>query len=257
MTSAAVIAVAQADGGFHPFSPLHFGVLAGYALVTTVLAALGARWRGTPRAQPLHRAWTAFVILVQVTNIIYWARPPNLAPQSSLPLHICDLAGIAAVLALTTGPRLWRIILYYWGLGLSTQAFITPVITEGPDTFRFHLFFASHLTIIASAVYDLSARRFRPTWTDLRTITLVLLAWGAIILPLDIFTGWNYGYIGNTKPDQPTLIDRLGPWPLRLLWMFLFVEGAFALMTLAWWRPGKPTPIQSTPPAAAPQHPVR
>lgn len=224
---------------FQPFSPLHFAILAGYALVTVVLAVVGLKWRGTAREQPLHRAWTACVILVQVVNILYWATPPNLEPRSSLPLHICDIAGITAVLAMMMRARVWRTVLYYWGLGLSTQAFLTPVITDGPDTFRFHLFFASHLTIVATAVYDLVVRGYRPVWRDLFVITGVLAVWIAAVLPLNIITGWNYGYIGNTKPLQPTLIDRLGPWPLRLVWMFLLAEGAFLVMTAVWWRPGR------------------
>jgi hypothetical integral membrane protein (TIGR02206 family) len=227
--------------GFTPFSLLHVAILAGYAAVTAALAVLGLKWRGTPRERPLHVAWTAFVALVQAVNIIYWATPPNLDPSSSLPLHVCDIAGITAVLVLATRARVWRTVLYYWGLGLSTQAFLTPVITDGPDTFRFHLFFASHLTIVATAVYDVVVRRYSPAWRDFFVITGVMLAWIAVVLPLDITMHWNYGYIGNTKPLQPTLIDRLGPWPLRLVWMFLIAEGAFFLMTIVWCKLNKST----------------
>lgn len=230
---------------FQPFSALHFAILAGYTLITVALAVVGRKWRGTLREQPLHRAWAACVVLVQVVNIIYWATPPNLEPRSSLPLHICDIAGIAAVLAMVTRARVWRTILYYWGLGLSTQAFLTPVITDGPDTFRFHLFFASHLTIVATAVYDLVVREYRPAWRDFWVISGVLAAWGAVVLPLNIATGWNYGYIGNTRPQQPTLIDRLGAWPLRLVWMILLVEGTFLIMTAVWWRPGGARPTST------------
>lgn len=238
--------------GFTPFSPVHFAVLTGYAIITLTLVVLGMKWRATPTGKHIHRAWAAFVVLVQAVNIIYWATPPNLDPGTSLPLHICDLAGIAAVLVMTTNARMWRTVLYYWGLGLSTQAFLTPVITDGPETFRFHLFFASHLTIVATAVYDLAVRRFRPTWKDLLTITGVMLTWVALVLPLDIIMHWNYGYLGNTKPLQPTLIDRLGPWPFRLVWMFLIAASAFTLMTLVWWRDKH----QSQDPARAARPPV-
>ncbi len=223
-------------GAFHSFSPLHFAILAGYACVTLALALLGLKWRGSSRGTTLHRLWTAFVVIVQGLNIVYWATPPNLEPATSLPLHICDLAGITAVLVMATRARVWRTVLYYWGLGLSTQAFLTPIITDGPGTFRFHLFFASHLTIVATAVYDVVVRRYRPAWRDLFVITGVMFAWGAVVIPLDIAMGWNYGYVGNTKPLQPTLIDKLGTWPLRLVWMFIIAESAFVLMTAVWWR---------------------
>jgi hypothetical integral membrane protein (TIGR02206 family) len=219
------------EHAFHPFSGMHLLVLAGYLPVMIALAWLGRAWRDTPKGDTLHRLWTAFVVLVQLVNILYWATPPNLSPASSLPLHVCDIAGIVAALVMLTRHRLWRVILFYWGIGLSTQAFITPVITEGPETFRFHLFFASHLTIVATAIYDICARGFLPSWRDFRTIILVLLAYGALLIPLNMVTGWNYGYIGNTKPLQPTLIDKLGTWPLRLVWLFFIVTALFALMT--------------------------
>jgi hypothetical integral membrane protein (TIGR02206 family) len=235
---------------FKPFSVVHLLVLAGYVSIIVALCWLGARWRGTTHAHRLHAAWLAFVVLVQVINVTYWCSPPQLRLSESLPLHICDLAGIAAVIDLLSRHRVWRCVMYYWGIGLSTQAFLTPIITDGPDTFRFHLFFASHLTIIATGCYDLFVRGFRPGWTDLRTILLVTLAWMAVVLPLDIIRGWNYGYVGNTKPLQPTLIDRLGPWPLRLLWMGLIVSGVFTLLTVVWrpWRrSATPNTAQTTP----------
>lgn len=37
---------------------------------------------------------------------------------------------------------------------------------------------------------------------------------------------------GRSIPDNPTPLDLLGPWPLRILWMVLLVSALFAAMTL-------------------------
>lgn len=222
-----------AQSGFEPFGVTHAVVAAAYLFATLGLLFAGRRAIAAGCLRTVTLVWLAFVACVQVFNIVFWLAPSNLEWDSSLPLHICDLAGIAAVVALASERRLARIIVFYWGLGLSTQGFVTPVITEGPGTARFHIFFLSHFTVVATPIFDVACRGLRPSWRDFRTITLVTVAYTAVMLPFDVLTGWNYGYLNATRPTNPTLIDRLGPWPLRLLWMFLLVEAVYAAMTAA------------------------
>jgi uncharacterized membrane protein YwaF len=59
-------------------------------------------------------------------------------------------------------------------------------------------------------------------------------AYVAIILPLDLAFGWNYGFVGPSKPEVLTLVDALGPWPERLALIVLLVAGAMALALLPW-----------------------
>jgi uncharacterized membrane protein YwaF len=80
-------------------------------------------------------------------------------------------------------------------------------------------------------------RRFRPRAWDFAMITLVMCLYGAMVIPLDVIMGFNYGFVGNAQPDTPTAVDILGPWPLRLVWMFLAVHGLFLVLTVIWWRP--------------------
>lgn len=229
---------------FAPFSLTHLVTVLVCAAVGAVLTVLGVRWRGTERGTLLHRAWAWAVTLVQAFNLIFWLTPPRLDPADSLPLHICDIAGIVAAVSMWTDARWARAVMVYWGIGLSTQGFIFPVIRDGPDTVRFHIFFLSHLTIVATAVYDTVARGFRLGWRDLRTITLILAGWTLVVLPIDIAMRWNYGYIGDVAGKNPAVM--LGPWPLRLLWMFLLAEGAFALLTWGSSRLPKPAGIPNT-----------
>lgn len=217
---------------FHAFTPLHAAAVAGSVFVLAALGIAGARLRGRQAEASFRRAlfWTA--LLFQVCNLIFYTVPWQW--EVSLPLHVCDLAGLVAVAALRWETRWLRAVLYYWGIGLSTQAFITPVVEAGPAHMRFWLFWISHLVIVGAAVYDLAGRRFRPTWRDFRAITFIMLLYGAVIIPLDALSGWNYGYVGKTAVNSPTLLDKFGPWPGRLVWMLLLVEGVFALLTAVW-----------------------
>lgn len=244
--SAAVAAEDSAARGFAPFTLTHAVTSGGYATLMAVLVGLGLLWRGKAAQRGLERGWFVFVLVVQTFNIVFWSTPPRLELASSLPLHICDLAGIFAVFATRTWvragageslqpnarDRILATIMFFWGLGLSTQAFVTPVITQGPETVRFHIFFLSHFTIVATPLYDFVVRGYRPTMRDFGVIVLVTAIFGAVMIPLNAATGWNYGYAGNTKPENPTVIDKLGPYPLRLLWMAGIVTTVYVILTV-------------------------
>ena len=42
----------------------------------------------------------------------------------------------------------------------------------------------------------------------------------------------SYCFTSRWTPMNPTILDVLGPWPLRILWMYLIGAAIFALMTL-------------------------
>jgi hypothetical integral membrane protein (TIGR02206 family) len=243
----------RAGDEFINFSLTHAVTAAACLLVMVSLAVAGRCCRGGRWQKPLHWGWIIFVAAVQFANIAYYAifvrQPPDDANplphvdwSVALPLQICDLAGLLAAPALILRSRLLKTILYYWAIGLTTQAFLTPTLGYGPIHLRFWLFWLSHLTITASAVYFLAAEGYRPTWRDFRNITLVMLAYGAFIIPLDIAFGFNYGFLGKANDlGTRTLLDYLGPWPWRLVSLFFAVETVFAILTVVWWRPSRNT----------------
>jgi hypothetical integral membrane protein (TIGR02206 family) len=226
-----MLMLASDPAAFTPFSQTHAIVAGSHVLAMVLLVVLGRAWRGREAGQSLHVLWTAFVTIVQLINVVFWSTPPRLNPADSLPLHICDLAGLVAIVALITEARWARLLMFYWGIGLSTQAFVTPVITDAPETMRFQLFFLSHLTIVATPIYDVLVRGFRVTWRDYAWAVVFTLAYGGVVIPLNMLTGWNYGYAGESVPGNPTIIDKLGAWPLRLLWMAAIVFTLFAILT--------------------------
>lgn len=229
--------------GFTVFSPVH-GIAAAVALLTMV-SLVWADKRADDRSRVvLWRVWAALTTASQVGTVIYFAWPTRWDPSISFPLHVCDVIGIAASVALWLGPvkraRWLDDVVTLWGLGLCSQGLITPTLTEGPSTLRFYLFFASHITIVATAVLFITSRRWDPdsraafrSWVR---STLMMCLYAAIIIPLDAATNWNYGYIGPSKPGVPTVVDVLGPWPQRLIWMSLlgfFAAGMVAIIASA------------------------
>ena len=146
--------------------------------------------------------------------------------------QIADHARAAPGRGQPQGPT--RALLYFWGLGLSTQGFITPVNEHGPESGEFWMHWLNHGAIIGAALYDLVVLRFRPHWRDWRTAVVLGIVYVACVFVLNIISGWNYGYVGATKPDVRTIVDFLGPWPLRVIWIVLIAIFAMMLLMLPW-----------------------
>lgn len=224
---------------FAPFTHAHAIALLWTLALLAAAVLIGRRTRFTPAQHTLDRALAAAAIAINIFSIIYFATPPRLSWAHSLPLQLCDLAALLAPIALLAPARCrWaRTLVYFWGLGLSSQAFLTPTLTEDFPSLRYWQFWLLHLLIVGTAIYDVLARGYRPTLKDLRLALLVSTAWYLLVFTLNIALAKlgipeaNYGYCANTRPLHPTIIDRLGPWPLRALWLAFI--GA-AILTF-WW----------------------
>lgn len=222
----------QTASTFQPFSQTHATVVISYgvaAMLLILLGRFGRRRESLETGQNVHFLWLGFVTLVQLINVVFWCVPPQLDPASSLPLHICDIMGIVTIIAMATNARWSRVLLFFWGIGLSMQGFIYPIIHENSDSMRFHIFFLSHFTIIASGLYDLFVRRFRITWMDCAMSLVYLLVYAGVIIPIDLLFDWNYGYAGKSNVVGP--ISKFGEWPIRLVWLFVTVASGFLILT--------------------------
>ncbi len=220
------------------FSLGHAVTVAVCAAITALAIVLGRRWRAMPGKAHLERRMVlGYAVLTFVTQagIIVWlCWPGNFVPWVSLPLHVCDIAAWIAPLALLTSRRGLRAMLYFWGIGLSTQAFVTPTVSAGPGDVWFWAFWITHLQIVGAAVYDVVARGFRPRWRDLGVAVFYSTMYGVAMVALNSATEWNYGFLGPARPSAPTIIDALGPWPLRTVWMALIGYFLFAVLTVVW-----------------------
>jgi hypothetical integral membrane protein (TIGR02206 family) len=216
---------------FSLFGLLH--LLTAGLLIAIMLAAiiLGRKWRGTEREKILRNHWAWFTILWQTGAVIWWLLPSNFHLAVSLPLQLCDLAVWIAPLALLTQNRTLRALLFFWGLGLSTQAFVSPIVDGGVNTVEFWLFWVGHTQIIGSAAYDSAVLGFRPKARDFIIVSGISIAAALAMLGFDLATGTNYWYVGNSSPDKPTIVDLLGPWPLRVVWIMLL---GLAVMAALW-----------------------
>ena len=213
-----------------------YGTSHGTVLALTVLGAaalVGLARRGDPRW--VRRAClllAAATLSLNVVIEVWTLRPADLG--RTLPLQLSDLAPYAAALALCTRGRRASALTYYWGLALSTQALVTPVL-RGPDfpAVSFLAFFGIHVLVVWAAILLTWGVRVRPDWAGYRFTVVVTVCWAAVSFGINRATGADYGFL-NAKPSTGSLLDLLGPWPWYLLPESALVLGVWALMTLPW-----------------------
>lgn len=218
---------------FSAYGPSHWAVLAVFAIGSAALVWFGRR-QTESQARLLGRVLGALTAAIYAAGFVYVLFPFSIA--DSVPLRLTDLATVTAAYALWS-QRHWAYALtYYWGLALSTQALISPVL-YAPDFphYEFLAFFAIHLLVVWAAIYLTWGRGMRPRWRSYRFAVVTTLVWAAVTFTFNSIAGTNYGFL-NRKPATPSLLDVLGPWPVYLLTAGVAILIVWSLMTWPWER---------------------
>jgi hypothetical integral membrane protein (TIGR02206 family) len=243
-----ILSLAAADApGFRAFTATHYLTVAGCAAVIVGVVWTGIylrRAHGADAERHWRWALAAFCLGIYSAYQIWLWQPENFGWTVTLPLEFCDLAMLVAAGVLLTGAPWLRGLLYFWTWVFVLQAFLTPVLQKGPATVDFWLFWLAHGAIVGASVYDLAVGKFRPTFADAVRSYVISIFYAVALVVLDNLTGWNYGYVGPAKPGSPTLLDALGGYPLRLLWMAFLTAAGFALVWLPWARKPSTSNIQ-------------
>ena len=217
---------------FSPFGLTHALAASIGSLIVAAWVVLGLKLRGTTGESKVRAFGAGAILTHQVLMQIYWLAPQNFDWKGSLPLHVCDIGAWLTPLSLLAPWRRLRIIIIFWGLGLTTQAFITPTVTGSPADMQFWFYWLSHLAIIAGAVYHLAVDRIRPTFAEAWFAVIATLGYILCIAAVNYFMNWTYAFVGPSDPasNTKTLADKLGPYPLRILWIILTGTAVFIVI---------------------------
>lgn len=157
--------------------------------------------------------------------------------DSMLPLHLCSASiFLSSLMLLSRNYRLYEFI-YFTGIGGALQALLTPALDiHGYPHYRFFQTFISHGALISAAIYMTVVEGYRPTWGSVRRITFIMFGYMALAGLVNRLTGGNYLFLAR-KPEFPTLLDLLGPWPwyiLGIIGLGVAMIGVLYLPFAAW-----------------------
>jgi hypothetical integral membrane protein (TIGR02206 family) len=221
---------------FAAYGASHWTVLLVLAVGAGILAWSGTRYHDTRTVRVVGRVFAVVLVAFHVPILIYDLTPARFDVEHSLPLHISDLAWMAAAYALWFRQWWAYALTYYWGLTLVPQALITPALDApaflGLD---FVSFWGQHLLVLWAAVYLTWWVGMRPNWAGFAFAATVTVAWGMVMLGFNALAGTNYLFVSR-KPDNPSLLDLMGEWPWYLGVELAVGLTAWALLTWPWTR---------------------
>jgi hypothetical integral membrane protein (TIGR02206 family) len=216
-----------------PFSAMHLGVLLLLTVAIGLLIWIGRR-SDAARRRRIERTLGWAMLALWLVNKGWWWFPSRFDAAHTLPLQVCDVTSLLAALVLLAPRRRASVLLYFWGIGMSLQALITPDLNRRPDSIWFWFFWISHAGTVGIALYIVAVRGFRPTWRDYRFAVIAGLVYLAVVFTVDVLFDFNYGYVGNGRPGQTSVIDFLGAWPGRVGLVAMLAIGAMAVLMLPW-----------------------
>ena len=193
---------------FHQFGIDHLAVLAVTISVglLLVLSAKRLRHAGDDRFV----RYTLAVVLLG-NGVIPWIYTMGQGLMV-LPLHLCDLALFCIIWTLIAKNRFIGELGFFWGLAGSSQAVFTPDLVGGFPGYAWITFFLGHCTVVLSAVYLLVRGRVTITTRSVWRVWIISNLYAGVAGLVNWRLGTNFGYLA-AKPDHPSLLDTLGPWP--------------------------------------------
>ncbi|NJK92072.1 MAG: TIGR02206 family membrane protein [Blastochloris sp.] len=219
---------------FSAYSPSHWVVL-GLTLLVSVLMILAARSDRTGRVGRLLAQGLAALLLLNMLALFMWGMTqPRTEWVDLLPMHLCDWLSFIVPAALIWRHRFLYEISYFLGLAGTLHGLLTPDLAYGFPHFHFFTFFIAHAGIIVAVLYLSLGLGLRPEPASM------LRAWAFIQVYLisaflvNVLLDSNFGYL-RAPPNNPSLIDHLGPWPWYLLSLQALAVLSFLLCYAPWW----------------------
>ncbi|HVT18969.1 MAG TPA: TIGR02206 family membrane protein [Thermoanaerobaculia bacterium] len=214
---------------FKLFGASHFAVLGLTVAIPAALVWLVRRRGGERRVRPLARGLAAVLLVNDLGELAYSASLDPAHWREKLPLQLCDWVTFACVAALIWRRRTAFDLAYFWGLGGSLQAVLTPDLAEDFPRFHFFTFHIAHSGIIVAVLFLTLGLGMRPYPRSILRAFLWIQLYLVIMAGVNRLLGTNYGYLCY-KPAHASLLDFLGPWPLYLASLQGLAVGLFFLL---------------------------
>lgn len=216
---------------FELFSPPHLAAIALTFIAPFALAAAARKWR---LCDAITRGIIASILTLNFVG--YGVRAylsGSIAWQEALPFQLCDWTMIALVIAcLNGGKTRWLEVIYFWGIGGSLQAVLTPNLQFGFPDYRFISFFLDHCGIVIGTTYLMLTRRFRPTLASVWRTWLWSIVYFLVTLVVDQISEVNYGFLLH-KPEAFSILSFLSDSrPVYLFQLNLLALVFFAILYL-------------------------
>src|SRR5216117_4534386 len=224
---------------FQPYGLPHLTVIFLTIVLPFALAAIVQRTRSQRLEKVIIGVLSAVLLLNYIVYLLFIRSQGLVDWRQMLPMQMCDWGMVVVIVAMWTGSQRWFEVAYFWGIGGTLQAVLTPNLPYGFPDWRFISFFTSHSGIIVGVVFLMLTRRYRPYPMSIVRTFIWSEFYFVVTLIADKLTGFNYGFLLH-KPEAFSILSFLSDSrPLYLLQMhglalsfFLALYAPFAIYDL-------------------------
>jgi hypothetical integral membrane protein (TIGR02206 family) len=215
------------------FSTEYFLSLAGVAVATAMVTAAARLYPGR-WTTVFARVLAVFLVVNQLSW--YLAERNSLTLQWSLPLGICEIGTFIAAAALWWRTRLLVEITYFWGLGGTIQALLTPELTGSTlfPTYFYFQYYINHGGIVMAAIFLVVGLNLAPRPGAVLRLIAITFGYLVVVAGIDVLTGGDYLFL-REPPPTVSLINVLGPWPWYILSMIGLGVVVLLILNFPFW----------------------
>lgn len=212
---------------FTLFSTEHFWFIGGGFLGILALTMVSAFLPKYKFAQ-----FSAIVILlIKIAELSYRHIYVGEPIYSLLPLHMCNLTLIIAILTMLTKSQKLFQLTYFWCLGALFAVIIPDIKYSFPHPLTLS-FYITHFYLLFAAIYGILFFNFKPTFKGWINSFITLNIFAFIIFFINKKLGTNYLYV-NRIPNFSSPLDYFGQWPYYII----VVEIIYLILTYGIYYP--------------------
>src|SRR5260370_24850065 len=180
---------------FQPYGLPHLTVIFITIVLPFALAALVRRTKSQRIVGIIVVGLSAVLILNYLAYLAFIRSRGAVDWRQMLPMQMCDGGIVVVIVAMWTGHQRWFEVAYFWGIGGTLQAVLTPNLRFGFPDWRFISFFTSHFGIIVSVVFLMLTRGYRAYPISIVRVWLWSEFYFVVTFVVDGLTGFNYGFL--------------------------------------------------------------
>lgn len=215
---------------FPTFGTQHILTLMAFITLVVVTMLFAPRWSKEKKKMLfICGCWGVFGCYFSLLLLLYAV--DGIRPSYNLPLYLCNITGLALPIFAHRINQAFFEVFYFWILGGTLQAIITPDITSGFPSFYYFKYWFLHLGLVYVILIATFVLGYRPRFKGIWLAWICLELYFLLMMGVNHLLKSNYLYL-NEKPVMPTALDFFGPWPTYVIVVQLVVIPVFILLYL-------------------------
>ena len=196
------------------WEPDHVAVMVAVPLLATVLCVAARRRAG--RWLTAVRIALGLLLIANEAGYVAWELAQGgFSARRSLPLYLCDIAGVVAGLALIRPTPGLVEVTYFWAFAGTLQGLLTPDNHYPFPEYQFWQYYIDHAGVVLAATLLVVGMRIHPRAGAVRRVFVLTLLCTLGDAVVDLATGADYMYL-RAAPSDGSALNLLGPWPWYL-----------------------------------------